>query len=113
MIGDLPNLTAALTGLKALVAPTLAHLAVLSLTLGPDAATVLTSALAGLSPLCQRIMLSVVPEGPLGTARTPAALAAVVWHLEAAGWQVRLDAVPIKDSALTGVVLIEGRRSAA
>ena len=113
VIGDLPNLTAALTGLKALVAPAIAKMAVLSLTLGPDAATVLTSALAGLSPLCQRIMLSVVPEGPLGTARTPAALAAVVWHLEAAGWQVRLDAVPIKDSALTGVVLIEGRRSAA
>ncbi len=113
VISDLPNLTTALTRLQALVAPARATLAVGSLTLGPDAASALTRTLASLPPLCRHLMLSVTPEGPLGTARIPAALAALVWQLEAAGWEVRLDPMPIKDSALTGVVLIEARRSPA
>ena len=73
----------------------------------------LSTALAGLSPVCHRLVVSVVPEGPLGSPRNPWALAALVRSLEAAGWQVRLDAIPVKDSALTGVVLIEGRRGPA
>lgn len=109
VLGVMPNLTRTLTGLGALVAPALAEIAVLTLTLGPDVTATLTSALASLSPACHRLVLPVVPEGPLGNARTPAALAAVVRQLEATGWQVRLEAIPAKESALTGVVLIEGR----
>lgn len=60
------------------------------------------------APQLRRLVLACPPAG--GPRADPARIGALVRQAEAAGWQVRTDRMPLKDSALTGTVLIEARR---
>lgn len=76
-----------------------------------DAAAGLVEGLLA-QPSVDRMVLACPPVGQRGgEARAPVTpIAAVVRLLEAGGWQVRTDRVPLPEAALTGCVLIEARR---
>jgi GT2 family glycosyltransferase len=113
LMTEMPNLRAALTRIAAFSTLPRAEIAVLAVDLGLDAEADLAAALAQISAQCRRIILVAVPVGaiPATAQPRPQDLAPRVRQLEAAGWEVRLEAMPLKDSALTGVVLIEARRA--
>jgi hypothetical protein len=62
---------------------------------------------------CTRLVLACPPVGQrAGAARAePARIAALVRALEAGGWEVRTERLPLPECALTGCVLVEARRA--
>ncbi len=62
-----------------------------------------------------RLVLACAPPGgqPGEVRADPWPIAATVKALEAAGWEVRTDRLPLPECALTGVALVEARRPAA
>lgn len=110
--GAMPALAAALDRAGALVAQDAARVVAARLPLDDRAPADLGALLRALPPGVGRLALACPPVG-LPTARARAAaprLAALVRLLESAGWEVRTDRMPAKESALTGVALIEARR---
>ena len=112
LLTQMPALRTALTRISAVGPLAQAEIAVLAVDLDPDAGETLARAVAQLSRACRRIILVAVPVGQIPTTARPQDLAPLVLQLEGAGWDVRLEAMPLKDSALTGVVLIEAQRQA-
>jgi GT2 family glycosyltransferase len=112
VIGDMPALADLLAARGAAADPAQARIAALRLALDETAQEHLADALKHLGPDVARLLLACAPVGMApGTARAqPERLAALVRQLQAAGWDIRTNRLPLPESALTGCALIEARR---
>ena len=113
--GLMPALTRHMADRGREALPQGARVAVCRLPLDDGADAALEAFLAGLTSECHDVMLACPPTvRGKGAARAEAPrLSALVRKLEAAGWDVRVDRMPLKECALTGVALIEARQTIA
>lgn len=108
----MPVLAAALDRMGRNAPPDAAEVATMRLPLDDAAPAALAGLMGALGSGVRRLVLACPPVGQApGTARAEATrIMPLVLALEAAGWEVRTERLPLPECALTGCALIEARR---
>lgn len=113
LFGDLSHISQALGGAEQLADPKSAKTAVVQMELNSKALKTIDGIVKKLSANCTNLIIagSDPTKTPSGLRQRPETLTALVLHLEQKGWQVRCSYLPLKESILTGTVLVEARRA--
>lgn len=114
LFGDLAHFSHALGDSKDPMDPKKAKTAVIQLELNAKSVKIMDSILKQLSSKCTDLIIAGADpaKAPNGLRGRPDNLSALILHLENKGWQVRCDYLPLKESILTGAVLVEARWAA-